>query len=122
MGASLALVVRDCLSELVARAALWTSEGNVPRAGYRDTEGQSIQAYLRKATEVSGAVNGRRMVEGEVREGSRFQVVRAMIERFNFTLIKSLCLLNFSPIAPPYSLGSPSQCLCWMLLFPISRY
>lgn len=75
MGASLALVVRDCLSELVARAALWTSEGSVPRAGYRGTEGQSVQADLRKATEVSGAVNGRRMVEGEVREVSRFQVM-----------------------------------------------
>lgn len=36
--------------------------------------------------------------------------------------VKVLSLLSFSFINPPCSLGSASQCLCWILLFSISRY
>ena len=75
----------------------------------------------RRATEVSGAVNGRRMGEGEVGGVSRDQFLRAMVKKFNCMLIKLLCSLPFSPVDPRYPPGSPSQSLCWVL-FPISRY
>ena len=47
VGASLALVVRDCLSELVARASPFRCEGSVALPSCKGTGSESIQAHLR---------------------------------------------------------------------------
>ena len=123
LGASLALVVTDCLSELVARASPCRCEGSAAPSGCKGTGAKASRPIWgqRKATEVGGAVNGRRMGEDGVGGVSRGQFLRTMAKKFNCMLIKWLCLLTFSPVDPPYSLWSPSQCLCW-ILFPVSRY